>query len=44
MAVSTAVIAVLALGCSVGPTGVTAYRVAYAIGREFNNVTFSSSS
>ena len=39
VAVSTAVIAVLALGCSVGPTGVTAYRVAYAIGREFNNVT-----
>ena len=39
VAVSTVVIAVLALGCSVGPTGVTAYRVAYAIGREFNNVT-----
>ncbi len=39
VAVSTAGIAVLALGCSVGPTGVTAYRVAYAIGREFNNVT-----
>jgi hypothetical protein len=34
-----AVIAVLALACSVGPTGVTAYRVAYAIGGEFNNVT-----
>ncbi len=39
VAVSTAGIAVLALGCSVGPTGVTAYRVAYAIGREFNSVT-----
>jgi ABC-2 type transport system permease protein len=39
VAVSTAVIAILALGCSVGPTGVTAYRVAYAIGREFDNVT-----
>ncbi len=39
VAVSTAVVAVLALGCSVGPTGVTAYRVAYAIAHEFNNVT-----
>ena len=39
VAIHTAVLAVLALGCSVGPTGVTAYRVAYAIGREFNNVT-----
>jgi ABC-2 type transport system permease protein len=39
VAVSTAVVAVLALACGVGPTGVTAYRVAYAIGREFNNVT-----
>ena len=39
VAVTTAVIAVLALGCSLGPTGVTAYRVAYALGREFNNVT-----
>jgi len=39
VAVSTAVIAVLAFGCSIGPTGVTAYRVAYTIGREFNNVT-----
>ena len=39
VAISTAVIAVLALGCSLGPTGVTAYRVAYTIGREFNNVT-----
>ena len=39
VAVSTAVVAVLALACSVGPTGVTANRVAYAIGGEFNNVT-----
>ncbi len=39
VAVSGVVIAAFALGCSVGPTGVTAYRVAYAIGREFNNVT-----
>jgi hypothetical protein len=39
VAVSTAVIALLALGCSVGPTGVTAYRVASTVGREFNNVT-----
>jgi ABC-2 type transport system permease protein len=39
VAVSAAVIAALALGCSIGPTGVTAYRVAYAVGREFNNVT-----
>jgi ABC-2 type transport system permease protein len=39
VAVSIVVIALLALGCSVGPTGVTAYRVAYAMGREFNNVT-----
>lgn len=39
VAVSGVVIAALALGCSAGPTGVTAYRVAYAIGREFNNVT-----
>jgi len=39
VAVSAVVIAVLAFGCSVGPTGVTAYRVAYTIGREFNNVT-----
>jgi ABC-2 type transport system permease protein len=39
VAVATAVIAALAFGCSIGPTGVTAYRVAYTIGREFNNVT-----
>jgi ABC-2 type transport system permease protein len=39
VAVSAVVIAALALGCSLGPTGVTAYRVAYTIGREFNNVT-----
>lgn len=34
-----AVIAVLALASNLGPTGVTAYRVASAIGSEFNNVT-----
>jgi ABC-2 type transport system permease protein len=39
VAIATAVIAALAIGCSLGPTGVTAYRVAYTIGREFNNVT-----
>ena len=39
VAVSTVVVALLALACGVGPTGVTAYRVAYNIGREFNNVT-----
>jgi ABC-2 type transport system permease protein len=39
VAISTAVVAVLALGCSLGPAGVTAYRVAYTVGREFNNVT-----
>ncbi|HEY2655886.1 MAG TPA: ABC transporter permease [Solirubrobacteraceae bacterium] len=39
VAIATAVIAALAFGCSLGPTGVTAYRVAYTIGREFNNVT-----
>jgi ABC-2 type transport system permease protein len=39
VAVSTAVIAALAVGCSLGPTGVTAYRVAYTVGQEFNNVT-----
>src|SRR5580704_540610 len=39
VAVATAVSAALAFGCSIGPTGVTAYRVAYTIGREFNNVT-----
>jgi ABC-2 type transport system permease protein len=37
--VGTLLIAALAFGCSLGPAGVTAYRVAYAIGREFNNVT-----
>lgn len=36
---TTAVVAVLALGCSLGPTGVTAYRVAAAVGPEFDNVT-----
>jgi ABC-2 type transport system permease protein len=39
VAIGTAVIAALAFGCSIGPTGVTAYRVAYTLGREFNNVT-----
>ena len=39
VAIGTAVIAALAFGCGVGPTGVTAYRVAYTVGREFNNVT-----
>lgn len=39
VAVSTVAIAILALACSVGPTGVTAARVASTIGREFNNVT-----
>jgi ABC-2 type transport system permease protein len=37
--VSAVVIAALALGCGLGPTGVTAYRVADTVGREFNNVT-----
>ena len=39
VAIATVVIAVLALGSSVGPTGVTAYRVSAAIGPEFDNVT-----
>ena len=39
VAVSTAVIAALAFGCNLGPTGVTAYRVSCTIGRDFNNVT-----
>ena len=38
-AVCAAVIAVLALAGNLGPTGVTAHRVAAAIGPEFNNVT-----
>ena len=33
------VIALLALGSSLGPTGVTAYRVAINVGREFDRVT-----
>jgi hypothetical protein len=33
------VIAVLAVCCNLGPTGVTAYRVASTIGPEFNNAT-----
>jgi ABC-2 type transport system permease protein len=39
VAAAAATVAVLALASSVGPTGVTAYRVAATIGREFNNVT-----
>ncbi len=39
VAISIVVVALLAFGCGLGPTGVTAYRVAYTIGREFNNVT-----
>lgn len=39
VALGTAVIAALAFGSNVGPTGVTADRVAGTIGREFNNVT-----
>ena len=35
----TAVIAILALASNLGPTGVTGYRVAAAIGPEFDNVT-----
>lgn len=37
--VATAVIAVLALAGNLGPTGVTAYRVAAAIGPEFDHAT-----
>jgi ABC-2 type transport system permease protein len=37
--ITAVVIAILALGCSLGPTGVTASRVAVAVGREFNSVT-----
>ena len=37
--IATAVIAVLALACTIGPTGVTGYRVSAAIGAEFDNVT-----
>ncbi|MFZ0382623.1 MAG: ABC transporter permease [Solirubrobacteraceae bacterium] len=39
VAVSTVVIAALAFGCSLGPTGVTASRVSNSIGGVFNNVT-----
>jgi len=39
VATAAVVIAVLALATSVGPTGVTAYRVSAAIGPEFDNVT-----
>jgi ABC-2 type transport system permease protein len=37
--VAAAVTAVLALACNLGPTGVTAYRVAATIGPEFDNVS-----
>jgi ABC-2 type transport system permease protein len=39
VAITTVVIAVLALGSNLGPVGVTAYRVSAAIGPEFNNVS-----
>jgi ABC-2 type transport system permease protein len=39
VAVSTAVVAALALGCSLGPTGATAARVSTSIGGVFNNAT-----
>ena len=35
----TVAIAALALGCSIGPVGVTQHRLSAAIGPEFNNVT-----
>ena len=34
-----AAVAALAMACGIGPTGVTATRVATALGREFNNVS-----
>jgi ABC-2 type transport system permease protein len=39
VAVSAVVIAALAFGCSLGPTGASAARVSTSIGRAFNNVT-----
>jgi ABC-2 type transport system permease protein len=39
VAVSTVVVAALALGCSLGPTGATAARVSNTVGGVFNNVT-----
>jgi ABC-2 type transport system permease protein len=39
VAVGAVGMAVLALASGLGPTGVTAYRVAGTVGREFNNVT-----
>jgi ABC-2 type transport system permease protein len=39
VAVTAVTIAVLAVACNLGPTGVTAYRVASSIGPEFNNLT-----
>jgi ABC-2 type transport system permease protein len=37
--VTTVVVALLVLGCNLGPTGVTAYRVSAAVGPEFSNAT-----
>ena len=39
VAIATVLVAVLALGSNVGPTGVTAYRLTAAIGPTFNNAT-----
>jgi ABC-2 type transport system permease protein len=39
VAVTTVIVALLALGCGLGPTGVTANRVSAAIGATFDNVT-----
>ncbi|MFZ0088314.1 MAG: ABC transporter permease [Solirubrobacteraceae bacterium] len=39
VAIATAVIAVLVLGCNLGPNGVTGYRVSSAIGPEFSHLT-----
>ncbi len=39
VAIAALTIAVLAVACNLGPTGVTAYRVASTIGPEFNNLT-----
>ncbi len=40
VAVTTAIVAVLALCSGLGPTGVTADRLSAAVGPEFSNVTF----
>ncbi|HTU88448.1 MAG TPA: ABC transporter permease [Solirubrobacteraceae bacterium] len=39
VALSTVVVAALAFGCSLGPTGVTASRLSSAVAQDFNNVT-----